>query len=426
MKNTKTGEKINYRWVIAAVSFLMVFTVLGFCSSSKSLYISAVTEALGISRSAFSVNDSCRFITTAIINIFFGALVARFGTKKLIGAGFLCLIISSVLYSVAENVFVFYIGGVFLGLGLAWTTTTMVGAVIGRWFKEKRGTVMGAVLASNGLGAALAMQILSPIIYEEGNPFGYRNAYRIVAVLLSVVAILVLIFMKDAPSEENKTETVHSGKKKRGRVWVGIPYTDAVKKAYFYAALTCIFLTGLVLQGITGISAPLLRDVGLDETYVATVLSAHSLALTAFKFLVGFLYDKAGLRKTATPCFIMAAVVMFCLANVTASPMGKVLAMFYGVFSSFALPLETIMLPIFAGDLFGEKSYNKILGLFVSFNTAGYALGSPITNLCYDLTGNYNLAIYTGCGLILIVCVIMQFVITAANSEHARIEQAQI
>ncbi|MBQ8587814.1 MAG: MFS transporter, partial [Clostridia bacterium] len=116
-------RKFNYKWVIVAISFLMVMICLGFCSSGKSLYITAITDALNIKRSAFSINDSCRFVATAIINMFFGTLVSKFGTKKLIGAGFLCLIASSLIYSMAENIFVFYIGGTLLGVGLSWTTT---------------------------------------------------------------------------------------------------------------------------------------------------------------------------------------------------------------------------------------------------------------------------------------------------------------
>ena len=134
-------RKLDYKWVIVALSFLMVMICLGFCSSGKSLYTVAITKALGIKRSAFSINDSCRFVTTAIINIFFGTLIARFGTKKLIGAGFICLISSCLVYSVATSIWVFCIGGVLLGIGLSWTTTTMVGSIINKWCKENKGTI---------------------------------------------------------------------------------------------------------------------------------------------------------------------------------------------------------------------------------------------------------------------------------------------
>ncbi len=110
---------------------------------------------------------------------------------------------------------------------------------------------------------------------------------------------------------------------------------------------------------------------------------------------------------------------MVMLANVTSTKSGMILAMVYGIFSSLALPLETIMIPIFAGDLFGQKSYHKVLGIFASVNTAGFAVGSPITNLCYDLTGSYNFAIYISCGLMLAATIVMHFVIRTSRKEKA-------
>ncbi len=413
-------EKINYSWVIVAISAIMVCVVLGFCSSSKGLYIKAITDTLGIPRSAFSINDSCRYITTSIVNLFFGFLIGKFGPKKLIGAGFMCLIASCLIYSFATSIFVFYIGGALLGMGLSWTTTTMVGYVVNRWCKNNRGTIMGAVLATNGVGAAIATMIVSPIIHSSA--YGYQNAYRLVAVILFAVFVLVMVFFKNNPKDVQEEEGNVPKKKGRGQSWVGIEYSDAVKKAYFYSALVCVFLTGMMLQGITGISTPHMYDRGIGEEYVALVISCHSLALTAFKFLTGFMYDKLGLRTTSNICMITAVVTFFVLANVADTAMGRAFAMVYGIFSSLSLPLETIMLPIYASDLFGEKAFNKILGLFVSVNTAGYALGAPVSNLCFDITGSYNFALYVSCGLMICVILAMNLVITASNRQRKKIE----
>lgn len=414
MKEEKnTTRKLDYKWVIVGLSFLMVMICLGFCSSTKSLFIAPVTSALGIDRGLFSINDSVRFITVAIINVFFGSLINRFGAKKLICAGFICLISSQFVYSFATNVLVFYIGGMLLGLGLAWTTTTMVGAVVNKWCRESKGTIMGAVLAANGIGGAIAIQILTPII--EQNAFGYRNAYRLSAVILLVVLALIVLFFKNSPKKDDNEKIEVSKKKSRGREWSGIDYKDAVKMPYFYCALICIFLTGFVLQGASGVSAAHMKDVGLDPAYVGTVLSIHSLALSGFKFLTGFIYDKRGLRTTITICSVTAVIVMICLTLVTDSFAGKVFALVYGIFSSLALPLETIVLPIYAGDLFGQKSFNKMLGLFVSVNTAGYAVGAPMINLVYDKCGTYSPG-FIFCAVVMVgVIIALQFLITTAH-----------
>ena len=63
---TNEKKKFDYKWVIIALSFLMVMVCLGFCSSPGSLYIAPVTEALKIERSLYSINNSMRFIATAV------------------------------------------------------------------------------------------------------------------------------------------------------------------------------------------------------------------------------------------------------------------------------------------------------------------------------------------------------------------------
>lgn len=418
MSNEKLGKKkFDYKWIIVGLSFLMVCITLGFCSSSKSLYLKPITEHLQVERSAFSLNDSMRYIATAVVNLFFGSMIAKFGPKKLILAGMVSLVGSMVLYAIAESLILFYVGGIFLGIGFSWTGTAMVGYVVNVWCKENKGTIMGLILASNGIGAALAMQIVTPIIGSSA--VGYKSAYWLISLILAVLFVLLLLFFKDKPKN---SEIVGVQKKKpKGDSWVGIGWNDAVKKWWFYLALICVFFTGFCLQGISGVSAAHMRDVGVNESFVATVLSAHSIALACFKFLTGFIYDKRGIRFTVTMCVTVAVITMLLLTVISSTSGGMVAAMAYGILSSLALPLETIILPIYAGDLFGQKSYGKILGIIVSVNVAGYALGAPIVNLCYDVIGNYNVAFYTCAGIMLAVLVGIQFVISAAKKEKKKI-----
>ena len=414
---------LNYKWVVVGVCFLTVMITLGFCSSTKSLYLDVVTKKLGIDRSLFSLNDTCRFVANAIINLFFGSLVQKFGTKKLMLSGICCLTGSMLCYSLANSLIVFYLGGVLLGIGFSWTGTTMIGCVINKWCKENRGTIMGAVLAANGIGGAIAIQILSPIIEAGGE--SYRNAYFISGLAVLGVGVLLLIFMREAPKNA-KISNAPAGKKKRGRgePWPGIPYAKAKATPYFYVALVCIFLTGFCLQGITGIAKAHMRDVGLTAEYVAYAMSFHSLALAGFKFLTGVIYDKTGLRFTTSMCSITASVVMLLLALITNSPTGMAIAMIYSIFSSLALPLETIMLPIYASDLFGEHSYEKVLGIFVSVNVTGYALGTPAVNLCFDIVGTYTPILYVCAAIMLAVTLVMQYVITKAHNMRTKVANA--
>ena len=396
-KKTANYER-NQGIVTLVLCFLVIFLCLGFAAGNRGLYLSAITDALGIKRSLFSINDSVRYVMTAVVNLFFGRLVARYGSRKLLLAGIFSLILSTFLYMAAESIWVFYLGGLFLGIGLAWTTTTMVGYVVGRWYSERRGTIMGVVLAANGLGATLAAQVVSPMIYDPENVFGYRNAYRLIIVLLGIVFLLVFLLYRD---KEEPESAAPAGKKKRGRQWAGISFEEARRRPYFYIALLAVFLTGMMLQSITGVAPAHLRDTGFAPSFVAAAMSINMLALTAAKLFTGWAYDRRGLRFVLLFCQSCAVAAVLLLIFVKPASGGRVMTYAYAVAASFALPMETVMLPIIAGDLFGDRSYAKIMGIVVSVNTAGYAVGTPLTNWVFDRTGSYVPMFWAFAGIIL-------------------------
>ena len=415
--------RLDYKWVIVAVCFLMVMISLGFASSTRSLFPDEIAKDLEVQRSLIAIGDSIRFIATAIVNLFFGALIVKLGSKKLILAGFVCLTASMICYATAENLILIYLGGALLGIGFSWTSTTMVGYVINAWCKENKGTIMGAVLASNGIGGAIAIQIVGSII-DPAVTGSYRKAYFLIALIMAVMAVVMLLFFRDKPKNAQDAPVVHEkGKKKRGRDRAGIEFSILLKKPYFWGAMFCIFCTGLILQGTGGIAAMHMKDVGVDYDRVKALLSFGSLILAGSKFLTGFLYDRFGLRVTATSCTLLAIISGFMLAAVQPTNLGFVLAILYTALHQCALPLETIMLPIYAADLFGQKSYSKVLGVCVSVNTAGYACGGYLMNLCYDIFHSYTPALIVVGLLMVAILVLLQFVISAAHREHKRVER---
>ena len=102
--NPETKKHFDYKWVIVVTSFLMVMISLGFGSSTKTLFPDLIADELGVPRSVVSIYESVRYISTAIVNIFFGVLIARFGPKKLIGAGYVSLITAILLLGFAKNI----------------------------------------------------------------------------------------------------------------------------------------------------------------------------------------------------------------------------------------------------------------------------------------------------------------------------------
>lgn len=385
MEMQKTNRRFSYQWVIVGCCFLMVFTALGFGSTPRKLFMVAVPKALGLEYGPYSLGDTFRYVSTAIVNLFFGTLVMRFGPRRLIASGFVLLSAAMLVFAGAENLAGIYLGGVLLGMGLTVTSTTMASYAVNLWCQKNRGTMTGLVLCANGLGGAAAMQILSPIISRS--VFGYRDAYRLVALIMLAAGILIVILFRNAPSGESAAP---AGKKQPKNVeWEGLTLHEALSRPYFYVAAAGIFLTGMVLQSIVGSDANHMNRAGLDAATSAAALSLNALALSGSKFLVGLLYDRKGIRKTMLLCDAAAIITLLLLIGINPSASGKMMAYGYAVISALALPLETIMIPLVTAELFGRKSYAQMLGIISAINTAGFSVGPPITNFIFDTLGTY-------------------------------------
>lgn len=407
-------KHFEYQWVIVACCFLMIFTVLGFASTPRKLYMAVVPETLGIDYGPYSLTDSFRYIATAITNLFFGTMIVRFGPRKLIGAGFGFLAGALLLYSAAEALPQIYLAGALLGVGMTFTGTTMSSYAINLWCREKKGTITGLVLCANGLGGAVATQILAPIIHAGA--FSYRNAYRLSALILLVVGVVIVLLFRNSPQEDAARPGL-SPKKAKAGTWDGMTLQQALRKPYFYAAAVSIFLTGMVLQSIVGSDANHMTHAGLDKTAIAAALSIHSLALALCKFSTGVIYDRKGLRTTMLLCDGAALVTLLLLIFINDSASGRAMAVMYSVISAMALPLETIMLPLITADLFGQKAYAQMLGIVVAVNTAGYSFGPPLTNYIFDAIGTYVPVFWAYVLVMVLVTSLFMYALAAAKRE---------
>ena len=405
---TRTKRPLSV-WGAVILSSLMIFISLGFCSSAISIYTVPVTEALGISRSAYATTSSVRFITTALTNVFFGTLVYRFGTKKLMLLGFGSLITSSVVCSFANGLPALLVGSVFLGIGISFTSTTMVGTIINRHCKKNTGTYLGIALAMNGIGAAIARTLLTPII--NAHEMGFKDSYRLVAVIMAALALVMLIFFRDADNEPGA-----SAPKKKGASF------KILNKPYIIVALVCVFFTGLILQSTNLIADPHFKDNGVELAMVTTIMSFHSIAISASKASIGFIYDKTGLRTSLLVCYGAVIISTPALLLVSPSVPGISLGFVYSLISAIAIPLQTVMIPIIVKELFGEKDFNKALGIFVAANTAGYA-ATPVADLIFDATGSYDTWIVICFAIMLAVTVAINVVITISKKKRKTPEE---
>ena len=431
---SKSVLQRTYPWVIFVTCFVMVMISLGFGSYTKTTFLKVITEQLGMERGKFSINDSCRYVMTALLSVVFGKLLMRFGARRLISFGFTCLAASFTVYSFSTQYWQFYIGGLLLGSGLAFTSTSIVSAVVQKWFRERHGTLMGIILAANGLGGFIAEQVVNHLIFgihldravSEGK---WQLAYRVSAVIFAIAGILIVLLIRSHPSDVGIEPYSFGGKEKAAkkkapdRSWTGLSMKELVKKPYLYLAAVSFFFCGFMLQALVGISKAHMQDVGIGMDTITLFFSIHAFCLLGAKVLCGIVYDRFGLYVVYGMCGVSALIALFSVLVV--SPTHSYMVAVYCIISAFALPLETIMVPLFCKEVFGQKENFRLLGYFIAICTAGMAFGAPVTNMVYDLTGQYTVS------LIVLICLtaaalVMGFVsIRLARRDRSQYEQSE-
>ena len=420
----KLGKKqLDYKWVILIVCFLMEFFCLGFCSSNDGLYTKAVTEALDIKRSVYSLATSFRNITRTVIALYFGTLVGKFGAKKMAVVGMLCLAASAAIRGMATNVVHIYIGSIVWGIGVVLSGGTMASTIVRRWFHKDVGRYTGIVMSANGIGGAIAAQIITPLI-NNGDPFGYRNAYWISALISLAISVVIILLLRENPNGGPAIQEKTEKSARKATSWEGLEYGQIKTKPYFYVTAVLVVLTGISMTSIGNVSIVHMGDVGLPAAYISVIATVSSLCLTFSKILVGMVYDKKGLRFTMAMCHISALISFACNILVSASISGKVLAMTASILDKIAMPLETVAIPLLTADMFGTKSYTKTLGIFMAMNTLGLCLGSPLADLFFDIFGTYIPCFWFFGGLMLVIVVSFQLVIRAAYKDRERMTVA--
>ena len=277
-----------------------------------------------------------------------------------------------------------------------------------------------STLPAHNVLSTLAAQIAQPII--DTGTFGYQKSYLLVAAIVTVIGVLVVVLLRERPTMEQPQETA-TGKKKRGIAWRGLEFAQIRKKKYFYIAAATVLLFGVCLQGMNSVYMAHLKDVGMSSGFRAAVQSLFMLFLTATKLIVGWIYDRFGLPTVMVVCPIAAVIAFIVMTLVAgASFTAMTLAMIFCVLYALALPLETLVIPLIVNDLFGSVSYEKMLGIFSAVNYIGYAVGSPVINLTYDVFGSYKYALWVCAGIMLCGCIAFRFVL----KEVVKIRQQQL
>lgn len=374
----------NYAWCVMVLLTLMQFVYAGLTLSTVTLYMEPILSAHPeLSRTAYSLTITLNGGANAIISVFYGKFVEKFGMKTMVSVCSLMMIAGVLLYATGTVIWMFYLAAILQGISLCFCSGATCSIIFSKWFAHSTGTL----LSITAIGSGLAGVIFSPIVSTWISTIGWTGSLYINCAIVVFTAILLIVFLKDSP-EKYGIKPMWNDKVKiaeeSGKI---IPYGVTSKEAYktvqFWCGTIGIGLFGLIIYGAICNIAVFSSDLGYDGGVMLSVMYAANIVL---QLPFGILADKLGIRVCMVAYSIMAIGAVFIYATAPAIGMMYVGTVLLG--GSFCILKAT--LPVYTLQIFGNRAQGQIMGIMIAVMNCGVAFGMPVLNAAYDITGSYS------------------------------------
>ncbi len=396
-----------YGWVVVAVGATLTFFGTGFYSYSRGVFLPALSEELADgSRFAIAMGFSVASITSAIAAPFLGAYLDRNSPRIVILCGIGIVTSSYLLLAVCQTLWQFYlIVGVGMGLGMTCMGNLAYHKTIISWFDHWR----GRALALGVLGASVSGVVMPPLVTALVANIGWRGTYVVFAGIVAAILVpLIWFLLRDRPedvgevrdgrnyTESHQDEIIEADSE--ARLWTRMEmlrYPTFWAIAGIFGAMGCVY--SAVMLHLFGH----LKDVGMDGSDAALILSGTALFAALGKPLVGWMSDQFGARITTWVALVCQAIALVTFANADHFTTALAAGFMYGFGYAGMSPLRAFALSVAVGN----RSFGTGNGLIRILELPLVISASPLAGYIYDSTGSYQLAFYILAGLMLVSCV---------------------
>ncbi len=385
MIHPKSAGRTFYGWYVAAACFLVMAMSVGIVNNSSGVFIKPVCESLGFSRGAMAVNNTIIAASCMAVSLFAGPIYRRFDVRRVMVLSGAFMAAGYFGYSFCRTPPAFYAASAVVGLSEALLSCVAVSMVIGNWFCARRGTAMGIASMGSGIGGMLCNSLAGQAILR----FGWQHTYRLLALRMFVCVVPACFFvLRTRPEDvglrpygESPQPSGRPPQEAEGRLLAEVRHT-----ARFW--LLCI-ASGILSMSVSSVIqhiAPHISDVGFSDSFAATAAALCMGSLAAGKFLLGWLYDRLGVRGAT---LLSNLCIALTLAGALAVPFKPALALIVagaGLGGGFGM----VATPLIAQMVYGRRDYGAILGRFSAFACAGSMAAPLFINRAYDRFGSYK------------------------------------
>lgn len=386
-------KKLHFAWWILIGASIMVGLTRGGLNSSGGLFLSSVTQDLGVGIGSLSIYFSIASIVTMIFLPIAGKMMAKYNLRALLIVAVVLQAGSFAMFGLMNSVWGWYVFSIPMAIGAVFLTQMAGPVLINNWFKKNKGLMIGIMMAVSGGLSAILQPIVGNLIVTEG----WRNTYIIFGLAVMIIVIPVVFFaLRMSPKEKglqpygaNEADGEENNQSDSPALETGITLATAKKSSAFYALIGFFFLItaiGCFAQHVPTYATGL----GYSVTFASNAMAGWMVGALIGALAFGFLNDKIGARNTAI--FAMAVGLIPVIILLTSASNAVMFSIAMIIFGFVVSSIGTLG-PLVTSALFGNKEYSQIysnaaLGLAV----AGIVV-LPVYGFIYDLTGSYTLVL---------------------------------
>ncbi|QUS39602.1 MFS transporter [Tardiphaga alba] len=403
-------RNIHYGWAMIAVTFITAL-VSAAAVGAPGVFIVPLQKEFGWSTAEISSAMSIRFVLFGLMAPFAAALMNRYGLRNVTLTALVIVVASLVLsLGMTELWQLVALWGFAVGVGTGMTALVLGATVASRWFKERRGLVIGILTASAATGQLIFLPILASITAQVG----WRWALALMCVMLAFAAIAVLLVMRDRPSDldlrpfgDTSTDPLPPPPPANAPIMAAAlgALRDAAKTKVFWILFATFFICGASTNGLVQVHLiPMCLDFGIPEVQAAGLLAAMGVFDFVGTIASGWLSDRYDNRYLLFWYYGLRGLSLLALPFTDFTFYGlSLFALFYGLDWIATVP-PTVRL---TAAQFGAERAGLVFGWIFAGHQLGAATAAFGAGLSRTVLLSYLPAFFAAGALCIVAAVIV-------------------
>lgn len=374
-------------WTVVLAAF-MGFSFFSVMTAGAGVFMQPLINEFGWNRTQASSGVSIAGIINASLSPFFGALIDRWGTRKLALPGLLLMSLLTAAFSLNTGSFGLWMAmWLMYGLVSLSIKSTVWSTAVAGGFDKARGFAFGVMLC----GTAFAQVITPPLANWLIDSYGWRLAFVFIGLGWGTIALLFSIFLLRDLHLRPRFNA--AGSVVARPVLQGLTIAQAWRDRAIWQIGISAFLMMAVTVGLMIHQYPIMVDAGVTRSDAAWLVSLFGVGGVVGKLATGALLDRYSPNLIGGLTLGSTALAFLLLIEQFSSPALIVVAMAVnGYASGTKLQIAGYLTTRFAG----LKNFGKIFGMIAAMIAAGSSLGPVLAGWIYDTMGDYTAFLVLG------------------------------